>query len=151
MTLKVRTIMVGLLLVVMAAAGYHGNVRAVQESQDSTGVSSANDTISFREHVFPVIQKNCLPCHAEENFNPSELSLDTYELLMDGGRHGDAVVPGDADESILIQKLRDDPPFGSQMPIEPRKKRGEEPTVNPLEEDEIQAIATWINQGARDN
>ena len=143
--------MVVLLLILTAAVGYHGEVRAVQEKEDSTRESSGKDTMSFEDHVFPIIQENCLPCHAEDNFNPSELSLDTYELVMEGGRHGDAVVPGNADESPLIQKLRDDPPFGDRMPLDLRKKKGKKSTVKPLEDEEIQVIATWINQGARDN
>ena len=139
------------LLIAMAAPWYRSETRAVQDVGASTEETQRMDTVSFAEDVFPIIQKNCLPCHAEDNFNPSELSLDTYELLMDGGRHGDAVIPGNVDESPLIQKLRDDPPFGDRMPLDLRKKKGKKSTVKPLEEEEIQAIATWINQGARNN
>ena len=151
MTYIVRTVPLLLLLIAMAAPWYRSETRGVQEVGTSTEETQRKDTISFAEDVFPIIQKNCLPCHAEDNFNPSELSLDTYELLMEGGRHGDAIVPGNADESPLIQKLRDDPPFGDRMPLDLRKKKGKKSTVKPLEEEEIQAIATWITQGARDN
>jgi hypothetical protein len=150
-TYIVRTIPVLLLLIAMAAPWYRSETRAVQEVETSGKESLGTDTISFAEDVFPIIQKNCLPCHAEDNFNPSELSLDSYELLMEGGRHGDAVEPGNADESPLIQKLRDDPPFGDRMPLDLRKKKGKKSTAKPLSEEEIQCIATWIEQGAGDN
>jgi hypothetical protein len=135
----------------MVALVYRRETRAVQEEGRSKEEVAWNDTISFSEDVFPIIQKNCLPCHAEDNFNPSELSLDSYDLLMDGGRHGDAVVPEKPDESPLVQKLLPDPPFGDRMPLDMRKKRGKKPGVKPLTEEEIQCIATWIQQGARDN
>jgi hypothetical protein len=113
--------------------------------------STPADSVSFAQDVFPIIERRCLPCHAEVNYNPSELSLNSYELLMEGGRHGKTVVPGDSVESTLILKLRADPPFGHQMPLVKRKTKGTEPTVAPLDEEEIQTIATWIAQGAKDN
>ena len=147
----VRTLPLVILVTAMGALGYRSTTGAA-ENQDSSSTSPTPiDTVRFSEHVFPIFQKNCLPCHAEENFNPSELSLDSYELLMAGGRHGDAVLPGNGAESPLVQKLRPNPPFGDPMPLDMRKKRGRKPTVKPLSEEEIQLIATWIDQGARDN
>lgn len=109
------------------------------------------DTVSFAEDVSPIIQRHCLPCHAEDNYNPSEFSLDSYELIMQGGRHGQAVIPGDSKRSPLVAKLLPDPPFGDRMPLDMKKKRGGKATVAPLEEHEIQTIARWIDQGARNN
>jgi len=34
--------------------------------------------------------------------NPSELYLESYEGLMNGGKHGKAVIPGNADSSLLV-------------------------------------------------
>jgi hypothetical protein len=140
-----------LLMVVMVVALYQSQTRVLQDEKSSGGDSLQTDTVSFAEDVLPILQKECLPCHAAENFNPSELSLDSYELLMEGGRNGDAVVPGDADESSLVQKILPDPPFGSQMPIERGKKKGKKPVVRPLSEEEIRLIVTWVEQGGRDN
>ena len=109
------------------------------------------DTVSFAQDVFPIIKQRCLPCHAEDNYNPSELSLDSYELLMEGGRHGEAVVPGKSEESNLVYKLLPDPSFGDRMPLDMRKKKGKKSTVAPLDEEQIQTIAIWIDQGAKDN
>jgi len=139
------------LLIALSATGYRSETRAVQDEVIAGEETSRSDTISFSETVLPIFQKSCLPCHALENYNPSELSLDSHELLMEGGRHGDAVVPGEAEEGTLVLKLREEPPFGDRMPVDKRKNKGEKSTVKPLEEEEIQAIATWINQGARDN
>lgn len=106
--------------------------------------------VSFHKDVFPIVNKSCLPCHAEDSFNPSELSLDSYETLMEGGKHGRAVLPGKSKESILIQKLGSKPPFGDPMPLNPKRKKGEL-SMRRLSEAEIRTIAEWIDQGAKDN
>ena len=111
-------------------------------------VSSAKDSIvSFKNDVAPIISKYCLPCHAEDEYNPSELSLDTYKDLMEGGKHGKPVTPGDAQGSILVKKLGADPPFGHPMPL---KKRND-PEQKYLPADLIQTMSRWIDQGGKDN
>lgn len=95
--------------------------------------------VSFKNDVFPIIKANCLPCHLQENENPSRLSMDNYELLMKGGEHGNTVVPGKPKESNLYLKLLPNPPFGKQM-ARNRKK---------LSEEEIKIIYDWIEQGAK--
>jgi len=74
--------------------------------------------------------------------NPSELYLESYEGLMNGGKHGKAVVPGNADSSLLVQKLREPPPFGDLMPLKSK---------NPLSPDSIRILGDWIAGGAKDN
>jgi len=111
-------------------------------------VSSAKDSIvSFKNDVAPIILKYCLPCHAEDEYNPSELSLDTYKDLMEGGKHGKPVIPGDAQGSMLVKKLGADPPFGHPMPL---KKRND-PEQKYLPADLIQTMSRWIDQGGKDN
>lgn len=96
-------------------------------------------SLTYKEHIFPIIEKYCLRCHLEENDNPSGLAMDSFELLMKGGKNGNTVVPGKPEESILYRKLLSDPPFGKQMPRN-RKK---------LSAEEIGLIFEWIRQGAR--
>jgi mono/diheme cytochrome c family protein len=87
--------------------------------------------------------KRCVTCHYPGNeFNESQLVMNTYESLMQGGVHGSPVVPGNADSSLLIKKLGTDPPFGKQMPLMSKEK---------LSEEETALIAKWIDQGANNN
>jgi hypothetical protein len=106
--------------------------------------------VSFKQDVFPIIKKHCLPCHAEDNYNPSELVLDTYETLMAGGEHGKAVEPGNSAESLIVKKLGPQPPFGKVMPVNKKKKSGEE-SMNKLTEDEVKVLVDWIDQGAKND
>lgn len=121
-----------------------------QEMEQKKTVKKSGSPVSFKNDVMPILKKQCLPCHAEENFNPSELSLDSYDLLKTGGKHGETIVPGKSQESLLIKKLGDDPPFGAKMPLNSKKKI-QEGKAKFLTEDEIKTIATWIDQGAKKN
>ncbi|MEX2115727.1 MAG: c-type cytochrome domain-containing protein [Bacteroidota bacterium] len=95
--------------------------------------------LTFIKDVGPVIKKYCLPCHLEENENPSGLAMDNYELLMKGGNHGNTVIPGKPKTSNLYLKLLPDPPFGKQMARNRRK----------LLDEEVRIIYEWIEQGAK--
>lgn len=108
------------------------------------------DEISYKAHVVPILKQHCLPCHAEESANQSELSLDTYALLMKGGKHGPAVAPGDPGKSMLIQKLSDAPEFGDRMPLPSRRKK-KLGLLMYLSDDEVKVLSQWIAQGARGN
>lgn len=106
--------------------------------------------VSFKAEVLPILQKHCLPCHAEAEANVSELSLDNYKLLTAGGRKGPAFVPGKSGKSILMQKMGEKPPFGDRMPLNSRKKV-REGKAKWLSDEEMRTIATWIDQGGKDN
>ena len=107
-------------------------------------------SVSFKDDVFPVVKKHCLPCHAEDNFNPSELSLDSYELMMQGGKNGTLVVAGKAGESLLMKKLGERPPFGDRMPLN-KKQVISEGKAKYLSDSELNILSEWINQGAKNN
>jgi|WetSurMetagenome_2_1015567.scaffolds.fasta_scaffold230022_2 hypothetical protein len=116
----------------------------------ATGVAGGNkkdEGASFKTGVLPLFQRSCLPCHAEGSSNPSELILDSRELLLKGGKAGPSVIPGNSKGSILIQKLAATPPFGDRMPL----KRRRDPRDLSLTQEEINLIADWIDHGARDN
>jgi hypothetical protein len=110
-------------------------------SQDSTKGKSQTE-VSFSKDVVPVLDKFCATCHSSEEDHPSELFMDTYESLMKGGKHGKAIVPGNSKESLLTQKMSEEPPFGKMMPP-PRKPR---PTA-----EQVALILAWIDQGAKKN
>ena len=108
------------------------------------------EPVSFRKDIAPLIGRRCLPCHAEDNFNPSELSLDSYEKLMEGGKHGSPIVPGNSRVSIIVKKTSTTPPFGDRMPLNPKWKI-EAGSASWLTIAELRMLALWINQGAKNN
>lgn len=105
----------------------------------ASSVLAQDKGLTYTKDIAPLIKKYCLPCHLAENENPSQLSMDNYELLMKGGEHGKTVVPGKPGESNLYLKLLPNPPFGKQMAR--NRKR--------LTEDELKIVVAWIEQGAK--
>ncbi|HVC92610.1 MAG TPA: DUF1553 domain-containing protein [Pirellulales bacterium] len=92
----------------------------------------------FDEQLAPLFARHCLGCH-----NPSDkkggLDLTQAEGLSAGGDSGPVVVPGDAEASLLWERVIND-----EMPP-PRKP----PTTGPkLTAVEKELLKTWIAGGA---
>ena len=58
----------------------------------------------FENRIRPQLAENCYECHGPER-QESGLRLDTYAGIIEGGDTGEAVVPGEPDESLLLVAL----------------------------------------------
>jgi hypothetical protein len=98
------------------------------------------DTKYFEDRIRPLLVKHCYGCHGEE-LAEGKLRLDTKNGWERGGDRGPAIVPGDPSASLLIRAVshRDEK---LQMP--PKDSGGK------LSDAEIDALTTWIRQGAHD-
>ena len=100
------------------------------------------EKVSFKKEIMPVLIKKCIGCHNTEDEGPSGLYLDDYKELMKGdSKHGPVITSGKGEESILVMKLKGTAKFGKQMP------RGK----IPLDNETVEMISTWIDQGAKNN
>ncbi|MEW6511696.1 MAG: c-type cytochrome domain-containing protein [Bacteroidota bacterium] len=105
-----------------------------------TGVPAPPGSVtrSFSKDIIPIFQQyGCYQCHGGTN------NLDTHTVagLLRGGDHGPAIVPGNADSSLIMRKTSPTPPFGDRMP-----------QGGPYLPDGVRGvIAEWISQGAKDN
>ena len=132
--MKTRSILAVLAVLVALCAG-----EAVAQQ---TAKPKEKPQVSYAKDVAPVLEKFCAGCHNADEEHPSQLYLESYELLMKGGKHGISVKPGSSSESLLLQKMSKEPPFGKVMPP-PRKK-----TPTP---EQVGLIRAWIDQGAKKN
>jgi len=137
-------------VVVVVLVSFAVNFSFCEDSQTKKIVKRVAGVLSFKKDIFPIIQKNCLPCHSEDNFNPSELAMDDYEMMRAGGKNGPIWVTGKSQESILVKKLSEKPPFGDKMPLNSKKKIAEG-RGKWLTEEEVKTIAKWIDEGAKNN
>ena len=96
---------------------------------------SAADIEFFEREVRPVLAEQCFACHSDRVDTPfAGLRLDSREAALAGGDSGAAILPGNPEQSRLIQMLR-----GAPVIMPPTGK---------LPEDRIDAIAKWIRIGA---
>ena len=92
----------------------------------------------FEARIRPVLVRYCYECHSSESKKiKGSLRLDHREGLLAGGETGPAVVPGDVQQSLLMNALRYDD--GLEMP--PSGKLSDEVIGN---------FEKWIKMGAPD-
>lgn len=92
----------------------------------------------FEKRVRPLLVAKCYACHSGTK-NSGGLSLETAAGWRRGGDSGPAIVPGEPEQSLLIDAVE----YGSlQMP--PADKGGK------LSAEEIALLRTWIATGAAD-
>ncbi len=128
-----------LLVLFLCGSGAPGQQRPKKPKKE---VQRSGAPVSFKKNIIPILKIYCLPCHTEDQMNPSELYLDTYENLVKGGKHGRPLVPGNPDSSLIVLKLGPKPPIGDPMPLK-RK--------SPFPSDTLAVIRKWIGQGAKNN
>lgn len=87
----------------------------------------------FEMKVRPLLVESCLKCHGPDK-QESDLRLDSREAALAGGENGPAVVPGQPDESGLVEAINHD---GLEMP--PDEK---------LPEGQIALLTEWVKMGA---
>lgn len=102
-------------------------------------ISAAEDVDFFETSVRPLLIQNCFECHsAEEGKTKGDLALDSRAGWEKGGLSGPAIVPGDADASLIIQAVRRMDP-DTAMP--PKKA---------LAAEAVQVLERWVQMGAPD-
>lgn len=89
--------------------------------------------VRFESHLRPILKEHCFPCHGEDGTFKGGLDVRLKRLLLKGGETGPAIVPGNPDASLLLQKVRQ-----GEMP----KGKAKLPATD------IALIKEWIAQGA---
>ena len=102
----------------------------------TAGESTPTSAASFSGDVYPILQQKCQACHnASTALGGWDAS--SYESVMTSGGEGPTVIPGDATNSLLAQRVQG---IGQLMP-----PSGSLPSA------EIQAIVDWIAAGAKND
>ena len=98
--------------------------------------SVAQDGDLFEKRIRPILANRCYPCHGPHaGSGQAGLRLDSLAGMLAGGRSGPAVVPGQAQSSLLIHAINHDTSL--QMP--PKEKL-------PLAE--VNLLTKWVDEGA---
>lgn len=103
-------------------------------------VAAPAGRVSYFRQVLPIFQAHCHGCHQPAKAS-GNYAMTTYERLVAGGESDSAaIVPGQSDESYLLDM------------ITPADGQAEMPAGKPpLSTEAIALIRQWINQGAEND
>jgi uncharacterized membrane protein len=109
-----------------------------KKSNDEKPAKPLEEQIVHTDIVQQILNKRCVQCHKEEK-SKGKFRMDTYELLVKGGKEGDGIEPGNAEDSNIV--YRAELPEDDEEHMPPDGKKG-------LEPHELAIIKWWINEGA---
>lgn len=139
-----------LLLAVMLTGHFGGSLTHGAGYLTGGGQAVADDSAVFRpiasipeaqvytEIVQPVLQTRCYNCHGAQR-QKGKLRMDAPQHLLKGGKNGEIIVPGSAEESEMIRRILLPKADKKRMP--PKK----EPQLSSGQEELLQ---WWVDQGA---
>jgi hypothetical protein len=92
----------------------------------------------FKDLIQPILERHCAACHGPEK-HKADLSVESYETLLKGGKDGPVLIAGKALDSPMIIRLLLPLTDEDHMPPEGKPQ----PTLA-----EITALQWWIDSGA---
>jgi len=135
-----------LLLVLIGFTGHYGGMITHGEDflalpMDKRGSELPDDPLIYEDIVSRILDESCIKCH-NANKRKGELLMTSISQLIKGGESGPAIIPGNYEESELIQRLR--LPNSNEEHMPPEGERA-------LNESEIQILERWIALEASDS
>jgi len=101
-----------------------------------TAHSDAQKAPPSDNEVFSILNRKCIQCHGEA-VQMAGLDLRRLETMLKGGEKGPAIVPGNAEASLLYRRVA-----GLEKPAMPMAP------LPPLAQQEIAAIKSWIDRAS---
>ncbi len=100
----------------------------------ATAAATQDEVEFFEKKVRPIFVERCAVCHGDQ-LQTAGLKLTTAEGFFAGGESGPVFVKDDPESSRLLAAVR----YEGQVKMPPTEK---------LPDEEIEALTTWIRQGA---
>jgi len=101
----------------------------------AAAVGAQAPAADYERDIHPILAAKCFACHGGDK-RSGGLSLRDYQSVLDGGRSGAVLVPGEPRESLLLKRVT-----GEMQPAMPPGGK--------LSAIEIAALTAWIGEGAR--
>ena len=100
----------------------------------------AATAIAFNKSILPILSENCFECHGPDaNQRQAGLRLDRRQNAVELRDGAAAIVPGDVDESEIVQRILSTDPDTIMPPPESKKE---------LTKEETETLQQWIREGA---
>ena len=106
------------------------------ETVDETAAQRSEST--FARRVLPLLKEKCFGCHGNDADDVAgELNMLSHGGLLTGGESGEAaIVPGDADASLIVKAIRWD-----ELEMPPKEN-------DRLTPEQIGVVEQWVKDGA---
>lgn len=101
----------------------------------------AYQQVSYQRDIAPIINRKCNACHTAPESTATGLMTSSYDVLMKGTVYGPVIVAGDSRRSILNMLIEGR--VGMQSNVHKNK--------DGLNNEEIEALRLWVDQGALNN
>lgn len=98
-------------------------------------MADGTETVSFKGDVAPWLVNICMGCHSG-NTPRGKFGFTTFEQLLQGGPTGNTIVPGNPDESYIVDLVL------RQEPLKMPQGQAQ------LKKSQAVALETWIKEGA---
>ena len=101
-----------------------------------SSTASSGETLSFNRDVRPILSDYCYACHGpDESHREADLRLDQRDAAVEYG----AIVPGEPEASLLVERILSEDPDVVMPPPKGGKK---------LSDDQKKKLRAWVRQGA---
>ena len=120
----------------MVAGRACGPLLAVALGVTAASVGASSGPVDFARDLEPLFKQQCVMCH-NAVLAQAGLRLDSREMAMRGGLSGPALVPGNAQTSLLLKRLLGTD-GGIRMPQ----------NMEPWPAERIALVRRWIDDGA---
>jgi uncharacterized membrane protein len=142
-----------LIIVLITVTGHlggsltHGEdylTKGLQSGSESAAIKpipNIQEAVVYTDVVQPLLEAKCYSCHGSSK-QKGKLRLDQQEFILKGGKNGNTLEPGNADESEMIKRML--LPLDNEDHMPPKEK----PQLTALE---ISLLQWWVNSGAHFN
>ncbi len=120
-------------LVLVILAFFAGQV-AAGDPVATAPDSSPSSEILFERDVRPVLREYCLDCHGASETKEGGLDLRLVRFMVTGGDSGTAILAGNANESLFLQRI-----VAGEMP----------PGEHKVPAGKVELLRKWIEGGAK--
>ncbi len=112
-----------------------GDAEQVLQPEVSQELVTPEQIAFFETEIRPLLANRCFECHSSSSAAlKAGLRLDSREAVLEGGDSGPAVVPGEPEESLLIESIR--------------YQANEMPPDEKLSDAEIASLVRWVEMGS---
>jgi uncharacterized membrane protein len=109
-----------------------------KSSPAPAAAAAVEELAVYPDLIAPILERRCVQCHKEGKAK-GRLRMDTYEMLLKGGKEGPSIEPGSAEQSNIIVRI--DLPEDDDEHMPPEGKPD-------LTEAELLILRWWLDSGA---